>query len=186
MGTGPLQLPPSLDTRSKSVYHAIFPTGNGPAFALGASAAWHPGSPDPRELTHNFYRLFYGRGATGMDRLYQLMSTQAQFYASSWDSTPSATRPLMFGESYGIGPFMQQISTLPLPPVPDAGYLQLSRDWSNENIQLRGFSSPISVRNLANSVPDDVVDTLIKVCQENSPVFQRYFRLKARSSSEPR
>jgi len=102
-------------------------------FALGASAAWHPGSPDPRELTHNFYRLYYGRGASGMDRLYQLMSTQAQFYASSWDSVPSDTRPLMFGESYGIGPFTPHISTLPLPPAPAVDYLRLSRNWSQEN-----------------------------------------------------
>ena len=32
-------------------------------YAVGASAAWHPGSPDPHELTHSFYRLFYGAGA---------------------------------------------------------------------------------------------------------------------------
>jgi hypothetical protein len=29
VGTGPLQLPPSLDTRSKSVYHSVFDPGNG-------------------------------------------------------------------------------------------------------------------------------------------------------------
>jgi oligoendopeptidase F len=59
-------------------------------------------------------------------------------------------------------------------------YQTLVRDWHNENIQLRGFAAPISVRNLANDIPDEVVDTLLNVCQRNSSVFQRYFILKAR------
>jgi oligoendopeptidase F len=65
-------------------------------------------------------------------------------------------------------------------PILGQIYQTLVRDWHNENIQLRGFSSPISVRNLVNSIPDDVVETLLDVCQKNSSVFQRYFRLKAR------
>jgi oligoendopeptidase F len=65
-------------------------------------------------------------------------------------------------------------------PILGQIYQTLVRDWRNENIQLRGFSSPISVRNLVNSIPDDVVDTLLDVCQKNSVIFQRYFRLKAR------
>jgi hexosaminidase len=100
-------------------------------YAVGASAAWHPGSPDPHELTQNFYRLFYGQGAIQMDRLYQLLSTQAQFWASSWDSEPSG--PLVFGYSYGIGPFTPQQSTLPLPSVPGSDYLHLKDDWLTPN-----------------------------------------------------
>lgn len=65
-------------------------------------------------------------------------------------------------------------------PILGQIYQTLVRDWRNENIQLRGFSSPISVRNLVNNIPDEVVNTLLEVCQKNSPVFQRYFRLKAR------
>jgi oligoendopeptidase F len=53
------------------------------------------------------------------------------------------------------------------------------RDWANENVKLRQFDSPLSVRNLANDIPDPVVDTLLAVCQENMPIFHRYFRLKA-------
>ena len=34
--------------------------------------------------------------------------------------------------------------------------------------------------NLANDLPDGVVDTLLKVVHDNAPVFQRYFRAKAR------
>ena len=102
-------------------------------YAVGASAAWHPGSPDPHELTQSFYRLFYGSGAKEMSRLYQLMSTQAQFWASSWDREPSGKLPLVFGYSYGIGPFTPHLETLPLPPVPSADYLRLRGNWLSEN-----------------------------------------------------
>ncbi|MDX1665188.1 MAG: M3 family oligoendopeptidase, partial [Candidatus Promineifilaceae bacterium] len=53
-------------------------------------------------------------------------------------------------------------------------------DWRSENLNLRGFDDPMSVRNLANNVPDDVVDTLLAVSQDNVVIFQRYFELKAR------
>jgi oligoendopeptidase F len=59
-------------------------------------------------------------------------------------------------------------------------YQTLVRDWHNENVDLRHFSNPMAVRNLANDIPDDVVDTLLSVCQDNTSVFQRFFQLKAR------
>lgn len=102
-------------------------------YAVGASAAWHPGSPAPEELEQDFYRLFYGRGSTEIGRLYQLLSRQAQFFASSWDSEPSAELPLIFGYSYGIGPFVPHIQTLPLPSIPTADYLELRHEWRDEN-----------------------------------------------------
>ena len=113
-------------------------------YAVGASAAWHPGSPDPHELTQSFYRLFYGAGASDMGRLYQLMSTQAQFWASSWDSEPGG--PLVFGYSYGIGPFTPHKPTLPLPPVPAADYLHLAHNWLQENATARRTGLEISGR----------------------------------------
>jgi oligoendopeptidase F len=59
-------------------------------------------------------------------------------------------------------------------------YQNLVRDWRNEQVDLRHFPSPISARNLVNDIPDEVVDTLLDVSRNNAPVFQRYFRLKAR------
>ena len=60
-------------------------------------------------------------------------------------------------------------------------YQNLVRDWRNENIEMRHFSSPISVRNLANDIPDAVVNTLLDVAQQNTGLFQRFFQLKART-----
>lgn len=65
-------------------------------------------------------------------------------------------------------------------------YEALVRDWHNENITLRHFSNPNSVRNLENDVPDEVVDLLLEVCKNNASLFQRFFALKAREIGLPR
>ena len=59
-------------------------------------------------------------------------------------------------------------------------YASLVRDWGSEGIGLRGYASPISMRNLANDIPDTVVHALFQACRNNVGLFQRYFRLKAR------
>jgi oligoendopeptidase F len=59
-------------------------------------------------------------------------------------------------------------------------YQTRARDWHNENIGLRKFSSPVSVRNLQNDIPDEAVDALLEVARKNTNIFQRYFRLKAK------
>ncbi|MGC9398660.1 MAG: M3 family oligoendopeptidase [Anaerolineae bacterium] len=60
-------------------------------------------------------------------------------------------------------------------------YAARVRDWRAENVDLRGFRSPISVRNLDNDVPDAVVETLLEVIRKNATLFQRYFRFKAQA-----
>jgi len=65
-------------------------------------------------------------------------------------------------------------------PILGQIYQTLARDWRNEEVNLRHFASPISARNLGNDLPDEVIDTLLEVCQQNTGVFQRYFKLKAR------
>jgi oligoendopeptidase F len=58
-------------------------------------------------------------------------------------------------------------------------YTHRVRDWASESVSLRGFASPISVRNLGNDIPDPVVETLLDVCSRNMTIFHRYFRFKA-------
>lgn len=65
-------------------------------------------------------------------------------------------------------------------PILGQIYQTVVRDWANENIDLRKYNNPISVRNLRNDVPDKAVDALLEVCQKNAPIFQRFFDLKAR------
>jgi len=65
-------------------------------------------------------------------------------------------------------------------PILGQIYQNLVRDWRNENVALRGFGSPIEVRNLINDIPDEIIDTLIEVTRKNLGVFHRYFKLKAK------
>ncbi len=59
-------------------------------------------------------------------------------------------------------------------------YQNIVRDWRNENIGMRKYASPISVRNLTNDIPDDVVSLLLDVSQKNVGVFQGFFKAKAK------
>jgi hypothetical protein len=62
-----------------------------------------------------------------------MLSTQAQFFATSWDREPSGQLPLVFGYSYGMGPFVPHLETLPLPAVPSSDYLRVEGDWRQQN-----------------------------------------------------
>jgi len=64
-------------------------------------------------------------------------------------------------------------------PILGQIYQNIVRDWKNENVTLRGFASPISVRNTINDLPDEVIDTLLEVARKNIGIFHRFFRLKA-------
>ncbi len=65
-------------------------------------------------------------------------------------------------------------------PILGQIYQSILRDWRSEGVDLRGYSAPIALRNLANDIPDDVVETLLGVCRKNAPLFHRFFQLKAR------
>lgn len=65
-------------------------------------------------------------------------------------------------------------------PILGQIYQVRARDWRSEQIELRGKSSPMSVRNLGNNLPDDVVEALLESCRSNASIFHDFFRLKAR------
>lgn len=58
-------------------------------------------------------------------------------------------------------------------------YANVARNWHDEQVVLRGYSSPLAVRNLDNDIPDRAVQVLLEAARENAGLFQRYFRLKA-------
>lgn len=65
-------------------------------------------------------------------------------------------------------------------PVLGQIYQYLVHDWRSEGVDMRGYASPIAIRNLANDVPDEVIDTMLAACRENAHLFHRFFALKAR------
>ncbi len=103
-------------------------------YATASAAAWHPGAPDPDESAATFYPLYYGPSIVNMDRVYQLMSTQAEFWSDSWETEPSTTRKPIWGNSAGIfnPPKPAHDQTLPLPPAPAAD-LTYRSDWTQSN-----------------------------------------------------
>ena len=54
-------------------------------------------------------------------------------------------------------------------------YNQLVNDWREECIGLRGYKTPISVRNIGNDLPDESIEALLKACERNQRVFQKFF-----------
>jgi hexosaminidase len=103
-------------------------------YAAGTAAGWHAGSPEPEESMSRFYRLFYGWHAGDMDRVYRLLSWQAQFWTDSWETGPSQSRKPIWGNSDRIyqpkQPARDQF--LPLPPAPAAD-LKYDSAWSRDN-----------------------------------------------------
>ncbi len=59
-------------------------------------------------------------------------------------------------------------------------YSSVVKDWRFE-AKLRGYDSPISVRNKSNHIPDSAVKTLLQSCSDNRKIFQDYFKCKARA-----
>lgn len=120
------------------------------------AAGWRPGSRTAQESSAAFYKLFYGDGAVNMNRVYQLMSQQAQFWSDSWEPGPSS-RIGLFGNSEAIFKPRRPVKdqTLTLPPAPrmpskahqaDAGWrhdnarrLQLAADAQADNDELLGL-----------------------------------------------
>jgi oligoendopeptidase F len=51
--------------------------------------------------------------------------------------------------------------------------------WRDEGMSMRGYSSPVSIRNTANNLNDETVQALLAACKRNAGVFQEYFREKA-------
>jgi oligoendopeptidase F len=57
-------------------------------------------------------------------------------------------------------------------------YKTIINDWREESIGLRGYETPIQVRNVANDIPDKAIESLLKVCERNEKLFHRFFEIK--------
>ncbi|MGI9565644.1 MAG: M3 family oligoendopeptidase [Nitrosopumilus sp.] len=59
-------------------------------------------------------------------------------------------------------------------------YQNIVLNWRDEGIEIRGYKSPISMRNIGNDVDDKTIESLLSVCRKNSPIFQKFFMQKAK------
>ncbi len=144
----------------------------------------------PYTLTEPEEKVINLKDVNGPQALVQLYETLTSRYSFSLevDGEPKElTEEELFVHVRSTDPEMRQAAYLELHRVYGADrpilgqiYQYLARDWRSEQIDLRGFSSPMAVRNLANDIPDEVVDTLLEVCRANTSIFHRFFELKAK------
>jgi oligoendopeptidase F len=59
-------------------------------------------------------------------------------------------------------------------------YQNIVLNWKHEGVDIRGYKSPISMRNIGNDVDDKTIESLLQVCRKNSSVFQKFFIQKAK------
>lgn len=59
-------------------------------------------------------------------------------------------------------------------------YQNIVLNWKDEGIEIRGYKSPISMRNIGNDIDDKTIESLLTACRKNSPVFQKFFTQKAK------
>ena len=59
-------------------------------------------------------------------------------------------------------------------------YQNIVLNWRDEGIEIRGYKTPISMRNIGNDVDDKTIESLLSVCKKNSSVFQKFFVQKAK------
>ena len=126
-------------------------------------------------------------GVSALVNLYDTLTNRYTFHIKVGDETQELTRGELMVYARSYDPALRQAAYQELyrvygqdGPILGQMYQTLVRDWHNENLDMRHFSSPMAVRNLANDVPDDVVETLLSVCQDNRQLFHRFFCLKAR------
>ncbi len=126
-------------------------------------------------------------GASALNTLYDTLTNRYTFHVTVDGSPREMTRGELMSLVRQANPDLRAQAYQELyrvygqdGPILGQIYQTLVRDWRNEQVQLRKFPSPIAARNLANDIPDAVVDTLLNVTRQNTGLFQRFFRLKAR------
>jgi hypothetical protein len=165
-------------------------------YATIASSGWNPAAANAERDTKSFYRLFYGPSVARMDRIYELMSRQAQFWDDSWDSKPSAARKGIWGNSNSIyhprHPARDQ--TIPLPPVPRAGDLafdpvqpnerrsQLAAQYLAENAELNELLTTEAARAKFNGYNIEVMRSIAALCRQNLDMLRGMDQIQRRLS----
>lgn len=151
-------------------------------YATGTSAGWHPAGADPREIVSAFFPLFYGWQTAGLERAYQLLSNQAQFWSDSWEPVDSKSRKTIWGSSERIftPPHAAKDQTLPLPLPPDdqmkhdatwartnARRLELAAEFLRDNDELIGILQSQILRVDQNRYNLEVLLSNALLCRQN-------------------
>ena len=139
------------------------------------------------ESTEQLINLKDADGQSALLTVYSMLTNRLEFELAVDGDQQTLTRDQLMSHVHSAKPEMRAAAYQELYRVYEGErnvlgqiYMHRVRDWYSENVSLRGFASPIHVRNVANDVPDAAVTTLIDVVRENRSLFQRFFRLKAK------
>ena len=131
-------------------------------------------------------------GASALTTLYDAITNRYVFKLEVDGETKELTRGQLTTYVQGSDPDLRARAYQELyrvygadGPILGQMYQTRARDWHNENVSLRKFSSAMSVRNLVNDIPDEAVESLLEVTRKNAKVFQRYFKIKAKALGVP-
>ena len=138
------------------------------------------------ELEERMINLKDVNGIDAMVGLYEMITNQFTFELEVDGKTETLTRDQLSGYFSSASAEMREKAYQSMYKVYTKNstvlaqiYIHRARDWHTEGLELRGFASPISARNVENDIPDEVVETLLDVCRKNAGVFQKYFKMKA-------
>lgn len=126
-------------------------------------------------------------GPNALVTIYSMLTNRLEFELEVDGEVKRLTREEVMAHAYSSDPDMRAAAYQCLykvykeeAPILAQIYINLVRDYYNENVTLRSYDAPIAVRNLSNDIPYDAVRALLDVARRNAPLFQRYFSLKAK------
>ncbi len=138
------------------------------------------------ETSERIINVKNANGIQGVLTLYTMLTNRLEFPLVVEGQERRLTRSELMAYAYSADPDLRAAAYRSLlqvfgqeAQVLGQIYVNRVRDWHAEYVELRGFSSPIAVRNLHNDIPDRAVDVLLEVSRQHAPLFQRYFQLKA-------
>jgi oligoendopeptidase F len=167
--------------------HQLLPQGPGEAdyrFYLEDMRRFKPHTLDER--SEQIINIKDDNGISAVLTLYSMLTNRLEFTLEVDGETKKLTRDALMG--YAFSPradlraaLYKELSSVYAAEATIFGqiYANRVRDWHSEHVVLRGYSSPIAVRNTENDVPDRAVEVLLETTRQNVHLFQRYFRLKA-------
>lgn len=139
------------------------------------------------EKSEQLINLKDANGIGGVLTLYSMLTNRLEYTLTVDGEEKTLTRDGLMSYAFSPRPALRAAAYQELyriyeheATVLGQVYSNRVRDWHGEQVELRGFASPIAVRNLGNDVPDQAVDVLLDVVAANAELFRRYFRFKAR------
>ncbi len=138
------------------------------------------------ERSEQIINIKDNNGIGGVMTVYSMLTNRLEFQLEVDGETKHLTRDALTAYAFSPKPEVREAAYREMfrvygheAQVLGQIYSHRVRDWYDENVTLRGYSSPIAVRNADNDVPDRAVEVLLSVARDNARLFQRYFKLKA-------